>query len=150
MSERRVEIKNFSDGQVIYAVPSRNVRRVFSPNMKMKVPFEELEEGLCDYGTRELFLCGLLACTDSKDAEDLELVEAPKFDTLKTGGDIKEILSSKDNSQIYLFMKNASKEQAESIVDCIIQNGIYDSSIVKWCKEFYNVNVLSILDKRSE
>lgn len=150
MSERRVEIKSFSDGQVLYTVPSRNVRRVFSPNMKMKVPYEELEEGLCDYGVRELFLTGLLACVDTKDAVDLELMEAPKIETLKTNKDVYEILSSKDNSAIYLFMKNATAEQRETIIDCIVQNEMYDSNLVKWCKEFFDVNVLNIITKRGE
>lgn len=150
MENRRVEIKNFTNGTVVYRVPSRNVRREFRPNMKMKVTFEELEEGLCDYGVKQLFLLGSLACTNEQDAIDLELIEAPKAESLMTSDDIKAVLTSGDTSKIYLMMKNANSQSKTTIINTIVNNKLYDGSIVKWCKEFFDYNVLPALENTND
>jgi len=150
MENRRVEIKNFTNGTVVYRVPSRNVRREFRPNMKMKVTFEELEEGLCDYGVKQLFLLGSLACTNEQDAIDLELIEAPKAESLMTPDDIKAVLTSGDTSKIYLMMKNANSQSKTTIINTIVNNKLYDGSIVKWCKEFFDYNVLPALENTND
>ena len=71
MENRYVEIKNATRGELLYRLPSLNVRRSLLPGMTMKVSFDEMREALCDYGVRTMFRLGYLRCVNDKDAIDL-------------------------------------------------------------------------------
>ena len=145
MENRYVEIKNATRGELIYRLSSLNVRRSFLPGMTMKVNFEELREGLCDYGVRTMFRLGYLRCVNEKDAIDLEIQESSDNSNSICNSDIESIINSKDNSKIYLMFKNANKGMQDDIINYLVKNKIYDQNLVKWCKEFFNYNLLPVL-----
>ena len=113
--------------------------------MTMKVSFEELREGLCDYGVRTMFRLGYLRCVNEQDAIDLEIQESSDNNNSICNSDIESIISSKDNSKIYLMFKNANKSMQDDIINYLVKNKIYDQNLVKWCKEFFNYNLLPVL-----
>ena len=78
MENRYVEIKNATRGELLYRLPSLNVRRSLLPGMTMKVSFDEMREALCDYGVRTMFRLGYLRCVNDKDAIDLDIKEETK------------------------------------------------------------------------
>lgn len=150
MENRFVEIKNATRGELIYRLPSLNVRRSLLPGMTMKVSFDEIREALCDYGIRTMFRLGYLRCTNDKDAIDLELKEETKEVNSVCNSDIASVLNSGDNSKIYLMFKNANKSMQDDIINYLVQNKIYDQNIVKWCKEFFGYNLLPVLTNTNE
>ena len=138
MENRYVEIKNATRGELVYRLPSLRVRRSFLPGMTMKVSFDELREGLCDYGVRTMFRLGYLRCVDDKDSVDLGLKEEiGDIANSVCSSDIATIINSKDNSKIYLM-------------NYLVQNKVYDQNIVKWCKDFFNYNLLPVLSNTAE
>lgn len=145
MEDRRVEIRNTTNGLLIYKIPGLHVSRSFMPGMKMKVGFEELQEGLCDLGIKRMFNAGYLICLNQQDAIDLGLSEAPNVNYIKTKNELKELLSSDSPKDIYLMMKNANGAMRDSIISVLVSERIYDNNIVKWCKDLYDYDLLAAL-----
>lgn len=145
MEDRRVEIRNTTNGLLIYKIPGLHVSRSFMPGMKMKVGFEELQEGLCDLGIKRMFNAGYLICLNQQDAIDLGLSEAPNANYIKTKNELKELLSSDSPKDIYLMMKNANGAMRDSIISVLVSERIYDNNIVKWCKDLYDYDLLAAL-----
>ena len=150
MENRYVEIKNATRGELVYRLPSLRVRRSFLPGMTMKVSFDEMREALCDYGVRTMFRLGYLRCVNDKDAIDLEIKEETKDVSSICSSDIAFVMNSGDNSKIYLMFKNANKSMQDDIINYLVQMKIYDQNIVKWCKEFFDYNLLPVLTNTND
>ena len=150
MENRYVEIKNATRGELLYRLPSLNVRRSLLPGMTMKVSFDEMREALCDYGVRTMFRLGYLRCVNDKDAIDLEIKEETKDVSSICSSDIASVMNSGDNSKIYLMFKNAHKSMQNDIINYLVQMKIYDQNIVKWCKEFFDYNLLPVLTNTND
>ena len=150
MENRYVEIKNATRGELLYRLPSLNVRRSLLPGMTMKVSFDEMREALCDYGVRTMFRLGYLRCVNDKDAIDLEIKEETKDVSSICSSDIASVMNSGDNSKIYLMFKNANKAMQDDIINYLVQMKIYDQNIVKWCKEFFDYNLLPVLTNTND
>ena len=150
MENRYVEIKNATRGELLYRLPSLNVRRSLLPGMTMKVSFDEMREALCDYGVRTMFRLGYLRCVNDKDAIDLEIKEETKDVSSICSSDIASVMNSGDNSKIYLMFKNANKSMQDDIINYLVQMKIYDQNIVKWCKEFFDYNLLPVLTNTND
>lgn len=150
MENRYVEIKNATRGELLYRLPSLNVRRSLLPGMTMKVSFDEMREALCDYGVRTMFRLGYLRCVNDKDAIDLEIKEETKDVGSICSSDIASVMNSGDNSKIYLMFKNANKSMQDDIINYLVQMRIYDQNIVKWCKEFFDYNLLPVLTNTND
>ena len=150
MENRYVEIKNATRGELLYRLPSLNVRRSLLPGMTMKVSFDEMREALCDYGVRTMFRLGYLRCINGKDAIDLEIKEETKDVSSICSSDIASVMNSGDNSKIYLMFKNANKSMQDDIINYLVQMKIYDQNIVEWCKEFFHYNLLPVLTNTND
>ena len=150
MENRYVEIKNATRGELLYRLPSLNVRRSLLPGMTMKVSFDEMREALCDYGVRTMFRLGYLRCVNDKDAIDLEIKEETKDVSSVCSSDIASVMNSGDNSKIYLMFKNANKSMQDDIINYLVQMKVYDQNIVKWCKEFFDYNLLPVLTNTND
>lgn len=150
MENRYVEIKNATRGELLYRLPSLNVRRSLLPGMTMKVSFDEMREALCDYGVRTMFRLGYLRCVNDKDAIDLEIKEETKEVSSICSSDIASVMNSGDNSKIYLMLKNANKSMQDDIINYLVQMKVYDQNIVKWCKEFFDYNLLPVLTNTND
>ena len=150
MENRYVEIKNATRGELLYRLPSLNVRRSLLPGMTMKVSFDEMREALCDYGVRTMFRLGYLRCVNDKDAIDLEIKEETKDVSPICSSDIASVMNSGDNSKIYLMFKNANKSMQDDIINYLVQMKVYDQNIVKWCKEFFDYNLLPVLTNTND
>ena len=150
MENRYVEIKNATRGELLYRLPSLNVRRSLLPGMTMKVSFDEMREALCDYGVRTMFRLGYLRCVNDKDAIDLEIKEETKDVSSICSSDIASVMNSGDNSKNYLMFKNANKSMQDDIINYLVQMKIYDQNIVKWCKEFFDYNLLPVLTNTND
>lgn len=144
--DRLVEIKNMTNGTLVYKVPALNVRREFLPGMSKKIKYDELQEALLDNGIRTMFRLNYLACTNKKDGVDLEIYEPDQdVDTMLDAAHLTNLLKSGKNSEIYLVMKKATKPEQDKIISILVKERISDTSIVKWCKDFFHYDLLSAL-----
>ena len=100
MSDTRlVEIQNKTRGGLVYSIPALRVRRELLPNMKLRVPYDEIQEGICDYGIRKMFELGYLICTKREDSDDLGLTE-PESALAATTDSIEDIIKSGDRKSV--------------------------------------------------
>lgn len=145
MSDTRlVEIQNKTRGGLVYSIPALRVRRELLPNMKLRVPYDEIQEGICDYGIRKMFELGYLICTKREDSDDLGLTE-PESALAATTDSIEDIIKSGDKSKIYLLFKNANKGEQDDIINYLVSSHTYDNTIVEWCKKFFDYDLLAAL-----
>lgn len=145
MSDTRlVEIQNKTRGSLVYSIPALRVRRELLPNMKLRVPYDEIQESICDYGVRKMFELGYLICTARNDSDDLGLTE-PESALSDTTDSIEDIFKSGDKSKIYLLFKNANKGEQDDIINYLVSSHTYDNTIVSWCKKFFDYDLLAAL-----
>lgn len=145
MSDTRlVEIQNKTRGALIYSIPALRVRREMLPNMRLRVPYDELQEGICDYGIRKMFDLGYLVCVNRADSDDLGLTE-PESAMAATTDSLEDIFKANDRSRIYLLFKNANKAEQDDIINYLVTSRTYDANIVKWCKDFFGYDLLAAL-----
>lgn len=149
--ERKVTIKNLTNGRVHYTIPNRNVRRMLLPWAAIQIPFAEIEEGLYDYGIKVLFAEGILTIEKDQDAVDLGLkvgqgiVEAPPVES----GVLSEKLKG-SNVELMRFLKNASATTRENIGAMAVEMRVVDPGKVKIIEEYTGVNVLTALKRADD
>lgn len=148
---RMIELKSNVKGDLTYVIRSRNIRRNFLPGSKLRVSFEEVQEALCDLGIARMFQNGYLVFTNPQDAIDVGFAEANEVaKNVKDPKEVLDILTGGKNNDIYLLIKNANQPMQDLIIQTAVQNKLYDSNIVKWCKEFFHYDLLSALAKTSD
>lgn len=149
--ERKVKVKNASSARVVYSIPNLNVRRRFLPGMEMPLPFEEVQQGLYQYGVRTMFADGVLVITDEQDAADLGLKVGQGL-VDKPVADIKEIKAKLEgpNGELAKFLKDASITVKENVGEQAIKMKIVDSGKVRIIEQHTGINVLNALKRESE
>lgn len=149
--QRKVQVKNLSTGRVFYTIPNLNVQRRFLPGMTIELPFDEVQQGLYEYGIRVMFTDGLLTVVGDRDAIDLGLkigqgvIDVPPADDT-------EILKHLRGSAIALnkFLENASPVVKENAGALAVQNRITEPGKVKIIERHTGVNVLAALKRESD
>lgn len=143
--DRIVEIVCTANHDVVYIVPTmNNLRRAFRPGTHMRVPFEEVQNALCEYGVEKLFELGYLRIPSTKDAIDLGLIEESD-EAPQVNDSIADIFQSKDNSKIFNAIKDATGARKDEIIDYVVSHGITDSNVTKWCKKYLQYDVLTAI-----
>lgn len=146
MDDRKVAIKNNTRGAFYYAIPNRHVRREVPANGILKVPFEELQEGLFERGIMQAFKEGKLSCVVEQDAMDLELIPyAPKLTMDERH--ILEVLQGTDNGAKFVMIRDANPTMKDLIIALVIENKLTQPEIVQYIKQFFNYDVLATIVK---
>lgn len=144
--ERKVSIKNNTRNAFFYAIPNRHVRREVPGNGILKVPFEEMQEGLFEKGILQAFKEGILSVIDEQDAIDLELVTyAPKLTMDEKA--ILATLSGDDVGKRFVMIRDASPAMKDLIISLVIDNKLTEPDIVKNIKQYFNYDVLAAIVK---
>lgn len=144
--ERKVAIKNNTRNAFYYAIANRHVRREVPANGILKVPFEEMQEGLFEKGILQAFKEGILSVVDEQDAMDLELIPfAPKLTMNET--EILAILQSDDIGKKFVMIRDASPAMKDLIISIVIENKLTNPDIVKNIKQYFNYDVLAAIVK---
>lgn len=143
---RKVAIKNNTRGPYYYAIPNRHVRREIPASGVLKVPFDEIQEGLYEKGIMQAFKEGMLSLTDKQDGIDLEMeAYAPKLtmDEKK----IFETLNSDDTGAKFVMIRDANPIMKDLIISVVIENRLTAPDIVKYIKDAFNYDVLAAIVK---
>ena len=144
--ERKVAIKNNTRSSFFYAIANRHVRREVPSNGILKVPFEELQEGLFEKGIMQAFKEGKLSIVEEQDAMDLELIPyAPKLTM-----DEKQILNTltgSDTGAKFVMIRDANPTMKDLIISVVVENKLTDPDIVKHIKQYFNYDVLATIVK---
>lgn len=146
MDDRKVAIKNNTRGAFYYAIPNRHVRREVPANGILKVPFEELQEGLFERGIMQAFKEGKLSCVVEQDAMDLELIPyAPKLTMDERH--ILEVLQGTDNGAKFVMIRDANPTMKDLIIALVIEHKLTQPETVQYIKQFFNYDVLATIVK---
>lgn len=146
MDDRKVAIKNNTRGAFYYAIPNRHVRREVPANGILRVPFEELQEGLFERGIMQAFKEGKLSCVVEQDAVDLELIPyAPKLTMDERH--ILEVLQGTDTGAKFVMIRDANPTMKDLIIALVIEHKLTQPEIVQYIKQFFNYDVLATIVK---
>lgn len=146
MDDRKVAVKNNTRDAFFYAIPNRHVRREIPANGILKVPFDELQEGLYERGIMQAFKEGILSLIDNKDAADLDMSAYAPMLTM----DEKVILSTlqgEDNGKKFVMIRDANPTMKESIISLAVEQKLTQPEVVKWIKEYFNYDILAAIVK---
>lgn len=144
MDTHLVIIKNTSGGYAGYTIANRNIRRELSPNMELRISFDEMQEGLFDPGLRRMFTEGILSFKNKQDAIDLGLIEE-EIPVVIDDSEIVAILQSNHSGNIYNLMKTAAGAEKDRIIDAIIKHKILNEPTIKWADELLGFNPLTAI-----
>ena len=146
MDDRKVAVKNNLRDAFYYAIPNRHVRREVPANGILKVPFDELQEGLYEKGIMQAFKEGMLSLVDPKDAADLDMsAYAPKVTMDELA--ILNILKGSDSGKKFTMIRDANPTMKEAIISLAVENKLSQPEIVGWIKEYFNYDILSAIVK---
>lgn len=144
--ERKVAIKNNLRSDFLYIIANRHVRREIPANGILRVPFEEIQEGLFERGIMQAFKEGMLSILDEQDAMDLELIPyAPKM--VMDDKQILDTLTGDDAGKKFVMIRDANPTMRDLIISVVIENRITDPDIVKNIKQYFNYDVLAAIVK---
>lgn len=146
MSElnRRVAIRNNTDALFYYEIPNRHVKREIPAHGFLRVPFEEIQEGLYDKGLRIAFQEGRLKIVNEQDALDLEINDIlPKSN--HSVEELAAIIRKGDKGEIEKVMREATSQEQQSIITLLVHNGISDKFYVDLVKKLYNYDLLKAI-----
>ena len=149
--ERKVKIKNLSTGRVYYNIPNLNVRRRILPQMVVELPYDEIQQGLYEYGIRSMFANGLLSVVGEQDAIDLGLKVGQgvvEHDPINNDEILEKLLGP--NPALAKFLREASVTVKENAGKLAVEQRIVDANKVKTIQQYTGVNVLSALKRESD
>lgn len=141
---RMVVIKNTSGGYAGYTIANRNIRRELTPNMKLRISFDEIQEGLFDPGLHRMFTEGMLAFESKQDAIDLGMLEE-EIPVITEDPDLIKVLQSGHSGNIYNLMSKATNAEKDRIIDAIVKYKILNEPTIKWAEELLKFNPLTAI-----
>ena len=149
--ERKVKIKNYTSGMVMYSIANLHVKRTFMPNAVIAVPFAELEQGLYEYGIQTMFSSGILGAVEEQDAMDLGLKEGQGIVTTPPA-DREEIVAALHgpNGDLLKYLRSATSAAKQLAGELAVVERVVDPGKVKIIEQQTGVNVLVALKRLND
>ena len=146
MAERKVGINNNTRYEFYYAIHNRHVRREIPANGILRVPFDEIQEGIYEKGIMQAFKEGILSLIDAQDAADLEIAAyAPELTMDEQL--ILKTLKGEDSGAKFVMIRDANPTMREAIISLAVEEKLSQPEIVKWIKEYFNYDILEAIVK---
>lgn len=154
MSDRKVLVRNVSNGSVTIYLPNENFRRTFeNRGSKVSVPFDILFEGLSESGVEVLFKDGYLMIDNKQDRIDLGLEEADEeifAEMVKSDEEILAILRTREPIKIKALLEGLAIEQKKNVAILAIKNKITDYGTVELIKRMTSIDVAKAVLQENE
>lgn len=154
MSDRKVLVRNVSNGSVTIYLPNENFRRTFeNRGAKVSVPFDILFEGLSESGVEVLFKDGYLMIDNKQDRIDLGLEEADEeifAEKVKSDEEILAILRTREPIKIKALLEGLAIEQKKNVAILAIKNKITDYGTVELIKRMTSIDVAKAVLQENE
>lgn len=149
--ERKVKIKNYTSGIVSYTIANLHVKRTLMPNAIIEVPFNELEQGLYEYGIQVMFSDGILGVIQERDSIELGLEEGQGI-VVAPPADREEIIAMLrgSNGDLLKYLRSATPATKQMAGELAVSERIVDPGKVKVIEQQTGVNVLVALKRAND
>ena len=149
--ERKVKIKNYTSGMVSYTIANLHVKRTFMPNAIIEIPFNELEQGLYEYGIQTMFSDGILGVVKERDAIELGLEEGQGI-VVALPADKSEVIAALKgpNGDLLKYLRAATPATKQLAGELAVTERIVDPGKIKIIEQQTGVNVLTALKRLND
>lgn len=152
---RTVNVTNMIRANVSIARPEFGINRVWSDfGQTMKIPFENLEQGMWDPAIQNLFTSGILYIDNLQDKIDLGLEPAdaaePVNIVLLDENKMENLLK---NTPLTVFKKEVSaltRVQVDSLISYAINKKIIDPDKCSWLKDLTGKDILKSISQKDD
>lgn len=147
MENKKVMIKNMTNGRVVIKVPDLNFKRIWERKNAVKpVDFEILQQAFYDEGVEYLFKEGMLYITDEKIRVELGLEDEENKIIILDDNMKKRYLTVLPVNELKEKLKELTKEQILELADYAINNEIVNMEVKDLLKEYTGIDIIRAIE----
>ena len=147
MENKKVMIKNMTNGRVVIKVPDLNLKRIWERKNAVKpVDFEILQQAFYDEGVEYLFKEGMLYITDEKIRVELDLEDEENKIIILDDNMKKRYLTVLPVNELKEKLKELTKEQILELADYAINNEIVNMEVRDLLKEYTGIDIIRAIE----
>lgn len=147
MENKKVMIKNMTNGRVVIKVPDLNLKRIWERKNAVKpVDFEILQQAFYDEGVEYLFKEGMLYITDEKIRVELGLEDEENKIIILDDNMKKRYLTVLPVNELKEKLKELTKEQILELADYAINNEIVNMEVRDLLKEYTGIDIIRAIE----
>lgn len=147
MENKKVMIKNMTNGRVVIKVPDLNLKRIWERKDAVKpVDFEILQQAFYDEGVEYLFKEGMLYITDEKIRVELGLEDEENKIIILDDNMKKRYLTVLPVNELKEKLKELTKEQILELADYAINNEIVNMEVRDLLKEYTGIDIIRAIE----
>ena len=147
MENKKVMIKNMTNGRVVIKVPDLNLKRIWERKNAVKpVDFEILQQAFYDEGVEYLFKEGMLYITDEKIRVELGLEDEENKIIILDDNMKKRYLTVLPVNELKEKLKELTKEQILELADYAISNEIVNMEVRDLLKEYTGIDIIRAIE----
>lgn len=147
MENKKVMIKNMTNGRVVIKVPDLNFKRIWERKNAVKpVDFEILQQAFYDEGVEYLFKEGMLYITDEKIRVELGLEDEENKIIILDDNMKKRYLTVLPVNELKEKLKELTKEQILELADYAISNEIVNMEVRDLLKEYTGIDIIRAIE----
>lgn len=147
MENKKVMIKNMTNGRVVIKVPDLNLKRIWERKDAVKpVDFEILQQAFYDEGVEYLFKEGMLYITDEKIRIELGLEDEENKIIILDDNMKKRYLTVLPVNELKEKLKELTKEQILELADYAINNEIVNMEVRDLLKEYTGIDIIRAIE----
>lgn len=147
MENKKVMIKNMTNGRVVIKVPDLNLKRIWERKNAVKpVDFEILQQAFYDEGVEYLFKEGMLYVTDEKIRVELGLEDEENKIIILDDNMKKRYLTVLPINELKEKLKELTKEQILELADYAINNEIVNMEVRDLLKEYTGIDIIRAIE----
>lgn len=147
MENKKVMIKNMTNGRVVIKVPDLNFKRIWERKNAVKpVDFEILQQAFYDEGVEYLFKERMLYITDEKIRVELGLEDEENKIIILDDNMKKRYLTVLPVNELKEKLKELTKEQILELADYAINNEIVNMEVKDLLKEYTGIDIIRAIE----
>ena len=147
MENKKVMIKNMTNGRVVIKVPDLNLKRIWERKDAVKpVDFEILQQALYNEGVEYLFKEGMLYIIDEKIRVELGLEDEENKIIILDDNMKKRYLTVLPVNELKEKLKEFTKEQILELADYAINNEIVNMEVRDLLKEYTGIDIIRAIE----
>lgn len=147
MENKKVMIKNMTNGRVVIKVPDLNLKRIWERKNAVKpVDFEILQQAFYNEGVEYLFKEGMLYITDEKIRIELGLEDEENKIIILDDNMKKRYLTVLPINELKEKLKELTKEQILELADYAISNEIVNMEVRDLLKEYTGIDIIRAIE----
>lgn len=147
MENKKVMIKNMTNGRVVIKVPDLNFKRIWERKNAVKpVDFEILQQAFYDEGVEYLFKEGMLYIVDEKIRIELGLEDKENKIVILDDNMKKRYLTVLPINELKEKLKELTKEQILELADYAISNEIVNMEVRDLLKEYTGIDIIRAIE----